>query len=475
MDLFGIKSIIQRSVSTAVRDVANTAATAGLYNQKVFGWVQDNQPVFWEDNPLNYVINGYQNNPDVYTCIDKIISKLAQCPLLVYTVKNENLTKALKYKSLMMSDVAQAKLFNIQTKALQETPIDGLTKLINEPNSQQTTAEWIKQWGGFRLLNGNSYNYYNGINLASKKWDEMYVLPAPLTNIISGGDFKPVKGYNIFFSQKYYQNIPDFPAEQVGHLKSFNPNFTTYGSQLYGQAPLRAYIRTLVMDNDARMEQAKQIKNGGMMGMLSPEIGAPSIANPAIKDDLKQQIYEAKTSLDLVKRIFVSGAPAKWTQFGLSSVDLDILSLLKLNKQDIANCFNTPIQLLNDTTASTDNNMQWAVKHFIYNAVMPLGNEMADRFTRDTCKPYQKPGETVMCMFDYSCLPEMADDMQKLATALNTMYWISPNEKREYQGWGKSAEPMADKILVPKTLQLLEDIELTDTSFTQNGNNGTVQ
>jgi len=472
------KAIVARALNITVRDVANTAATAGLYNQKVFGWVQDNQPIFWEDNPLNYVINGYQNNPDVYTCIDKIISKLAQCPLIVYTVKNENLTKAMKYKSLMMSDVAKAKLFNIQTKALVETPIEGLTRLINEPNSQQTTAEWIKQWGGFRLLNGNSYNYYNSMDLKAKKWQEMFVLPAPLTNIISGGDFKPVKGYNIFFSQKYYQEIPDFPAEQVGHLKSFNPNFTTYGSQLYGQAPLRAYIRTLVTDNDARLEQAKQIKNGGMMGMLSPEVGAPSIAEPKVKADLKQQIYEAKTSLDLVKRIFVSGAPAKWTQFGLSSVDLDILPLLKLNKQDISNCFNVPIQLMNDTTASTDNNMQWAVKHFIYNAVMPLGNEMADRFTRDTCKPYQKTGETVMCMFDYSALPEMADDMDKLATALAKMYWVSVNEKREYMNWGRSTEPMADKILVPKTMQLLEDIEFTDTSnsnpFNSNAD-GTVQ
>lgn len=469
MAIFGLstKAETRQLVNQAVRDFTTSLASAGLYNEKVFGWLNNNQPIFWSDNPQNYVENGYQANGDVYTCINKIITKLSMCPLLPYTVKKENLSKALQFKTLRTQDIAKAKLFNIQTKALTEVDIPGLMQLINTPNKSQTYVEWLKQFAGFYLLNGNSYNYYNGLP-GSKKYTEMFVLPAPLINIVSGGAFEPVKGYNIFNSINYRNGEPDFAADTVSHIKTFNPNFTVFGAQLYGQAPLRAYITSLVLNRDSRVEQNKQSKNGGVMGMLSPKVGSPSISDPAVKADLKQQIYEAKSSEDLIKRIFVSGAPAEWLQFGLSSVDMDLLKAIKFTRTDVANCFDVPIQLLNDSEASTDNNMQWAVKHFIYNAVMTLGSLIEDRLTRDLCAPYEKPGEKVMLMFDYSVLPELADDLNKMAEALDKMWWIKPNEKREYQGWGRDEEPNADKMLVPRNLTLLEDISLTEAKFNIN-------
>jgi hypothetical protein len=50
---------------------------------------------------------------------------------------------------------------------------------------------------------------------------------------------------------------------------------------------------------------------------------------------------------------------------------------------------------------------------------------------------------------------------------MSTMLWVTPNEKREFQGFSKRTEPEADRILVPKTLQFLEDVALSDTAFTQ--------
>jgi len=472
MDPFGIKALITRTVATAVTSTANTLATAGLYNEKLFSWINDNQPIFWEDNPNNYVKNGYQSNGDVYSCIDLILTKLSQCPILIYSVKNTNQAK--RYKSLVTTDYAKAELYRLQTKALQEAEIDGIQKLIHTPNPYQTTTEWLKQLAGFYLLTGNSYNYYNGLP-GSRKWKEMYVLPSPLLNIISGGDLKPVKGYNIFNSVNFRNGVPDFPGEQVSHLKTFNPNFTTYGAQLYGQSPLRAYIMTLVRNRDARIEQNKQVKNGGTFGILSPDTaaGAPAISDPKVKADLKKQLETAKDSMDIVSRLFISGAPAKWLQIGLNSVDLQLLESLNLDRIDICNAFHIHPSLLGNTDAATDNNMEWASKQFIYNCIMTLGNTITDKLTRDICPAYETNGEHLMLMFDYSVLPELADDMGKIAEALSKMWWISANEKREYQGWGKSPEPNASKIIVPSGYQLLEDIDLTPNLFS-NGN-GSVQ
>lgn len=467
-DFFGLKALLSRTIGQAIQSSANTLATNGLYNEKLYAWINDNQPIFWEDNPNNYVQNGYQGNGDVYSAIDLILTKLSYCPLLLYTVKADKQQQAQKYKALMTSDFAKAELYRIQTKALTEITVNGLNDLILKPNQYQTTSEWLKQWLGFYLLIGNSYNYYNGLP-GSKKWTEMFVLPSPLINIVSGGDLNPVKGYNIFNSINYRNGVPDFPGENVSHLKTFNPHFSTYGSQLYGQSPLRAYIMTLVRNRDTRLEQNKQIKNGGAMGILSPKMGAPNINDPKVKADLKQQIAEAKGSSDLVKRIFVSGVPAEWIQFGLPSTDLQLLESLGLDRIDICNAYHIHPSMMGNVDAATDNNMQWASKQFIYNCIMTLGNTATDKLTRDTCPPYETNGDKLMWMFDYSVLPELSDDFEKVTSALQNNTWVTTNEKREFQGWGRSEEENADSILIPKTMGRLSDIQLLDDAFTNVG------
>lgn len=463
---FGLKAVINRTISTAVAGLGSSP-TASLYNEKLFAWINNNQPIFWEDNPNNYVANGYQSNGDVYSCIDLILSKLSFCPLLVYTVKAGKEQQVKKYKAMLTSDVAKAELYRIQTKALTEIEVPGISKLINNPNLQQTTTEWLKQLAGFYLLTGNSYNYYAGIP-ASKKWSEMWVLPSPLINIISGGDLQPIKGYNVFNSINYRNGSPDFPASNVSHLKTFNPHFSTYGAQLYGQSPLRAYISTLVRNKDSRIEQSKQVKNGGVSGMLSPKVAMPAM-DPKAKADLKQQIKEAKTSADLLSRIFVSGVPAEWLQFGLPSVELQLLESLGMDRVDICNAFHINPVMMGNMSASTESNVVQAYKQFIYNCVMVLGNTITDKLSRDICAPYETNTDKIILMFDYSVLPELADDMAKIATALNTMWWLTANEKREFQGFGKHNDDNSDKLLVPKTLGLLEDAALNTDTFTNNG------
>jgi hypothetical protein len=47
--------------------------------------------------------------------------------------------------------------------------------------------------------------------------------------IISGGMFEPIKGYQM--RSVYMTEVP-IPAHQVVHFKSFNPDFTLTGAQL---------------------------------------------------------------------------------------------------------------------------------------------------------------------------------------------------------------------------------------------------
>jgi phage portal protein BeeE len=290
--------------------------------------------------------------------------------------------------------------------------------------------------------------------------------------IVSGGVMQPVLGYRVYSNRAYSAQEYDFKGDTVSHLKYFNPFYTTYGSQLYGQAPLRAYLETLQRSKDSRNELNKQAKNGGPMGVWSPKTssGAPPIDNPKVKADIKMQLGEAQSSSELAKRIIVASAEGAWQQIGLPSTDLQLVESLGLTTKDICKAFHLPIQSLDSSTGATDNNMGWAAKKVVYDAVMPLGGIIEDRLTRDLCVPHQKSGSKLFLMFDYSALPEMQQDQVATAGWLNTSWWMTGNEKRAQQGLQRSTEPMMDTPLVPSTYVPITDLSMTAENFTQAGN-----
>lgn len=466
--MFGL--VKQSTYDKAIKVTADLAALAAPGIQTaLYGLLNKNSPVYDWDNKKDYVNKAFQGNGDVYSIVDWITTKLAMCPLILYEVTKENQTKAIQYKALQTNPgfAAQVKAKTIQLKALKETYNNNINDLLNKPNKLQTPNEWLTQYAGFLLLTGNSYNYYNGMNGEdSKYWTEMFTLPAHIVNIISGGEWQPVSGYNIIGSRNYNLKEVDFSAKQVSHIKKFNPDFTSQGNQLYGQSPLRAYIKTLIRDADSREELHKQIKNGGAMGIFSPAPGAPQIA-PEVKNDIKATLHKARNSKELAERIIVSMASGQWQQIGLPSVDLQVIESLTLNEKDFCKCYHFPPQLLANTEASTDNNMQWAGKQAIYNCVMPWGNMISDRLTRDICPQNEKTTSKYFLMFDYSVLPELSEDQDKVASWLTKSYWITNNEKREVQGYGRleGVENM-DVPLVPNNLTRVDDLAVTDTMFT---------
>jgi HK97 family phage portal protein len=442
------------------------------YQTTLYGWLNNGQPVQMADNTFTYVQQGYQWNADVYSVIDLILQKLAACTPIVYEVTKENAGSVQKYRNLMQSGQKDAliKAKAIELKAMKETYMPQISDLLLNPNKYQTYQDWVKHYGGFYLLTGNTYNYYNGINPANRKWGEMYVLPAQFMQIISGGPFEPIKGYRVINQRFFGSDMYDFEASSVSHLKTFNPNYTNYGSQLYGQSPLMAYRLTMQKNMDGRKEANKQMVNGGARGILSPKAGAPPLNSDQAKD-LKEQISKrvSSSSTELIDRLYASAAGLDWQQIGLPVAEMMLLESLLFDRTDICNCYHVPVQLLNNTEASTDNNMQHAMKQFIYNAVMPLANLISDRLTRDICPAYANGNKTYVIQLDPTTLPDMQDDMQNVATWMNTSWWLSPNQKLQGMGFGTSKEANMDKIILPSNMMLLDDLSVSDQQFTDAG------
>lgn len=467
MGLFGqSKSEKQLSIVTSALASLATGQMPAV-NNAVYGWLMNNQFIFPEDNRNAYVKEGYTSNGDVYACVDILLTKLSRCPLILYEYDGTKEQKWISFDQLRKQDSLDAK-YRVATLLkydIREVQIDGISKLLYQPNQYQTWTEFIKEYAGWYLLQGNSYLYKNGPNPANKKYTEIIPLPANYITIVSGGAMRPVKGYKVIGSATYTDsNAIDFESERVSHIKTFNPDYTAFGNQLYGMPPLRPFLITLAKNKLSKAELARQAKNGGALGVFSPKTNSEMGAD--VKQDIKEQIAEAKSSDELVKRILVSRAPGEWTQIGLPSVEMQLLESLNVDQKDIANCFHVPVILLNNTEGSTYNNVQEAGKQLIQNAVQPLGDIIADRLTRDLCPAYETGRYKYKLAFDYSVLPEMQQDMKTQVEALSKADFLTKNEKRAYIGYGVSDNPIADELLIDGNTRLLSDLEITDSAFT---------
>lgn len=459
-----------KKISNQNQQLENTLSQLSSYQTALYGWLNNGQPVQLSDNTFTYIEQGYQASADVYACVDLILQKLAACTPVVYEVTKDNLGSVQKYRNLLQSntDVGRIKAKVIETKAMKEVYMPQISDLLQTPNKYQTYTDWVKNYGGFQLLTGNSYNFYNGLVLSQRKWKEMYVLPSQFMQIISGGAFQPIAGYRVINQRFFGSDIFDFDANNVSHLKTFNPNYTNYGSQLYGQSPLMAFRMTMQKNRDSRIEANKQMKNGGALGILAPGKDAPAMTPDQAKD-LKEQIAKRKDGNELIDRLFASGSPITWQQIGLPVSDMMLLESMDFDRKDICNCFHVPITCLNDMSASTDNNVSAHMKKLIYDAVMPLANVISDRLTRDICPAYTNGNKTYIIQLDTTTLPEMQEDMANVATWMNTAWWLTPNQKLTGMGFGTSKEPNMDKVLVPSTFRLIDDLEMTDGQFTDAG------
>lgn len=455
----------------------NTQLEAALtqlsgYNTTLYGWLNNGQPVQLADNTFTYIQNGYQMNADVYSCVDLILTKLSLCTPTVFRVKKQNKTAVQKYRNLIQSGTKEGlyKALQIKAKTMDEVYFAPISDLLNNPNRYQTSIDWLKHFFGFYLLTGNTYNYYNGINPKNKKWGEMYVLPAQFMQIISGGPLEPIKGYRVINQRFFGSDIFDFDAISVGHMKSFNPNYTNYGSQLYGQSPLMAYRMTLQKNKDSRIEANKQMVNGGALGFFSPKDSTVKWTSDQAQD-FKDQIAKKNryTGGELIDRLYATPAAIDYTQVGLPVAEMMLLESMNFDRKDIANAYHIPITLLNDMSASTDNNVAAHMKQFIYNVIIPLCNLGSDKLTRDICQPYSDGTYDYFIQYDALTLPDMQDDLSTVAQWMNQAYWITPNEKRQGMGFDTLNDPIMDKIIIPSNMMLIDDLAITDNQFTNAG------
>lgn len=446
IDTFFGKAINKRVQTLATTILAQSSTN--LFNDSIFRWLNNGMPVMKEDRET--YVDAYNTVGAVYECVDIITKKVVACPRIVYRIKDQKEYK--KFLNYSKSRATFGKAMVAKAKGLEEVSHTEIEKLLNNPNKRQNGDEFFETIAGLFLLTGNSYVYGNSSAPKQKKWSEIFALPTDM-EIITGGPLDPVKAYRV---NCWDTDINQFPADQIKHFKTFNPNYSTTGQQLYGQAPLKPYLYALDVLKNSDVQADKQIKNGGIFGLITPENKEDQLTDEQ-KGDLKEQLQSGRKSNDELSRIIPSSIALKWQQIGLASGDLELIEISGAKGDDVYKCYHIPLQFKNQDSA-TYNNLPVANRKFIFDAVAPICRKLDVGLTEFICAPYNNATETYVIHLDYMSLEELNDDMVAAATWLQNSPMLTMNEKREIIGFGRLEEDGMDQILVNRNTVLLSQV-----------------
>ena len=430
----------------------NAQQTSEQYNRAIYNWLGES--IVWNpENDDSYITEGYRKNATIYSLVNIITKAATTIPFQVYEIQNKNDYK--RYKSITSGTYDSALIQKSQllkNRSLVELESTPLHELLDRPNPAQSYASFITELIAFGKLTGNRYIYGIGPETGANanKYTELYVMPSQIMEIVSGGIMQPVSKYKIEYNGTY-----EIPAEDICHIKDFNPYYDGTGSHLYGQSPLRAGLRMLTTNNEAVQTGVKYLQNQTARGLLMAEEGdINEVQAQQLKDKFRQQFQGANNAGDVI----ITPKKLSWVNFGLNASDVSLIEQYNASIKDLCNIYNVPVQLLNNTDSSTYNNMKEAKKALYQNAVIPELVKVRDELNRWLAPQY---GPNICIDYDFSMIPEMAEDTDKVVDQLSKAWWITPNEKREMMSYGIDEEnDQLNDYFVPANLIPLNAAEM---------------
>lgn len=380
----------------------------------------------------SYVHEGYLGNADVYAIVSFLARKAASIPWYVYKLNpSEKAQTSLRRYKQLSRGIANQGAFEralIERKnAYSENIIMGspLANLIERPNPTQSQDQFLENLFGYRFLSGEGNIWGNdGVNKGGKIL-EMFVLPTQFLDIYPDpNDLYGVLGYKLMVQQ----NI-DIPKEQVCAWKTWNPDFNaTTRSHLRGLSPLRSAYKTLRMSNNAADASAMMAANGGAKGAIVPKVLGTVFSQPTIEqaEIIKRVVNQDLNSVDNKGKIGVLQTPWDYLNFGLSSVDMELVKTMQMSLHQWCRVFGLPAVLF-DVDTSSYNNYQNAMRDLITNTIVPMCCSLRDELNKWLVPRF---GENVYIDFDITALPEMQQDMERMVRSLRDANWLTFDEKR---------------------------------------------
>lgn len=395
-------------------------------------------------NAETAITEGYNANAAVYSIVKTDAEKFASIPRYVADAKKleEKRSKVpLQFKALMKA-IRQISGTNSAKPTLE--------KLLNRPNEYQGQAAFFKTVRSYYKVCGEAFIWLNrgetdgltDAQIATKPVLEMYPLPSYRMKVVpEEGSMFGVEGYIL---QAGSGDIP-FKKHEIIHWKDTNLTFDlTSKEHLRGMPALKPGAAELQQNNDASRSSIRMYQNDGAKGaMFNKDL---SKATPTQETQIRNVIDRKINNNDVKGAVAALQGEWGYIDLGKTSIDLELLKGKEMSMKMLCFLFGVPYTLFDPNSSFA--NTEWQQKNWVSNRIIPASKELDDELNRVLLRAFNLEGfALIQC--DYTELPEMQDDMASLTTWLKEAYWITPNEKRELQGYEKLTGSLMDEPWMP--------------------------
>jgi HK97 family phage portal protein len=319
-----------------------------------------------------------------------------------------------------------------------EVKVSGLLDLIRQPNPLQSGPEFMRALVGFFRISGNGYMERVMVGQQPR---ELYALrPDRMQVKPSATGFPAGYRFSVGSSGADFDADPRTGKSDIRHIKSFNPL-----DDWYGMSPLMAGAYAVDQHNESMQWMQSLLQNGA-----APS-GAMELGEGALTDDqfnrLKAEIDEKYTGSTNAGRPMLLEGGLKWTQMGLSPVDVAIIETKYSAARDVSLALGVPPLLLNIPGDSTYSNYKEARLAFYEETVIPLAE-----YIRDELNAWLSPlFNGVTLDIDLDKIPAIAEKRREMWAMADSSSDLTINEKREMKGYDKLPAG-GDEILVSSSM-----------------------
>lgn len=397
----------------------------------------------------SYIKDGFLGNADIYAIVSFLSRKAASIPWYAYSLNEGDKARnsLLRYKALSKNlgpEGAYGQAILERKNAYSENIVVNtpLAKILERPNKYQAQDQFLENLFGYRFLSGEGNIYGNDGNGTSKQFLELNVLPTQFLEIYPDkNDLYGLSGFRLNVSGGI-----DLPKENVLMWKSWNPEFNAETrSHMRGVSPLRAAYKTLRMSNAATDASAMMSSNGGAKGAITPKVSNGIVAHvsPEQASQIKDVVNTDLNGIDNKGRVTVLQTPWDYLNFGLSSVDMELVKSLQYTLHQWCRVFGLPAVIF-DTDVSSYNNYQNAMRDLITNTIIPVCCTLRDELNNWLVPRF---GENVYIDFDITSLAEMQQDLERLVRSLRDANWLTLDEKRVAMNYEEKGGPWGTSYL----------------------------
>lgn len=312
-----------------------------------------------------------------------------------------------------------------------------LLSLIQRPNPMQSGPEYMRALVGFFRISGNAYMERVMVGQQPR---ELYAL-RPDRMVVKPSSTGMPSGYRFQVGQAHveFEANPRTGESDIRHIKAFNPL-----DDWYGMAPLMAGAYAVDQHNEA-MTWIQALLQNGAAPSGAMELGEGSLTDEQF-NRLKSEIDEKYSGSANAGRPMLLEGGLKWTQMGLSPVDVAIIETKYSAARDVSLALGVPPLLLNIPGDSTYSNYKEARLAFYEETVIPLAE-----YIRDELNAWLSPlFGNVELDIDLDQIPAIAEKRMELWTMADQATDLTINEKRAIKGYEQIDG--GDTVLVQSSL-----------------------